>query len=153
MTDNLAALVVEDDGFQRRAVVRMLRALGVQDVREAADGGQALALLRDSTLPHLVICDLDMPEMDGMELLRHLGRESREASVIVVSAQETPLLGSVGKMAEAYGIRLLGLIEKPVTLAALAGLIACHRASEALPGCTLDVSRTTPGRDERSMLV
>jgi EAL domain-containing protein (putative c-di-GMP-specific phosphodiesterase class I)/FixJ family two-component response regulator len=127
---NLVALVVEDDGFQRRTVARMLRSLGVSDVREARDGKEGLASMQGSAPVDLVVCDLDMPEMDGMEFLRHLGRASSEASVVISSAKDRALAVSVEKMALAYGVRLLGLMEKPVTLAGLEDMIARRDSTE-----------------------
>jgi EAL domain-containing protein (putative c-di-GMP-specific phosphodiesterase class I) len=121
---NLVALVVEDDGFQRRTVARMLRALGAREVLEARDGKVALASMRARAPVDLVVCDLDMPEMDGMEFMRHLGQAKSDASVIICSAKERTLVSSVEKMARAYGVQLLGVIEKPVTLAGLEDLIA-----------------------------
>ena len=132
----LIALVVEDDNFQRQTVVRMLRALGARETREAADGRQALASIRDATPVDLVICDLDMPEMDGMELMRHLGQVNSAISVIIASAQDRPLLNAVDKMAHAYGVRLLGVIEKPVTFKTLKNLIALHEPPRPQPAHT-----------------
>ncbi len=120
----LIALVVEDDDFQRRTVARMLRALGVREVREARDGNEALASMRSGAKVGLIVLDLDMPEMDGMEFMRHLGQANSDVSVVISSEKERPLVASVEKMALAYGVRLLGLIEKPVTLVALEDLIA-----------------------------
>ncbi len=132
----LIALVVEDDNFQRQTVVRMLRALGARETREAADGRQALASIRDATPVDLVICDLDMPEMDGMELMRHLGQVNSAISVIIASAQDRSLLNAVDKMAHAYGVRLLGVIEKPVTFKTLKNLIALHEPPKPQPAHT-----------------
>lgn len=130
---NLIALVVEDDGFQRRTVARMLRALGAREVLEAQDGKEALASMRSNAPVDLVVCDLDMPEMDGMEFMRHLGQAKSDASVIISSAKERTLVASVEKMAQAYGVRLLGLIEKPVTLAGLEDLIEkCDSGTQRL---------------------
>ena len=142
----LIAMVVEDDDFQRRTVARMLRSMGAREVREAGDGKQALASMRDAAPVDLVVCDLDMPEMDGMEFIRHLGKANSAASVIIASAQNRSLLNSVDKMARAYGVRLLGAIEKPVTLKGLANLIVLHeplkpqpaRASAGAPSFSLD---------------
>ena len=133
VADGLIALVVEDDGFQRRTVGRMLRSLGAQEVWEAGDGGQALASIQGAALVDLMVCDLDMPEMDGMELIRHLGQANSAVSVIIASAQDRSLLNSVDKMARAYGVRLLGVIEKPVTLAGLTNLIALHETLKPQP--------------------
>jgi EAL domain-containing protein (putative c-di-GMP-specific phosphodiesterase class I)/ActR/RegA family two-component response regulator len=130
VASNLVALVVEDDGFQRRTVARMLRSLGVSEVREARDGKEGLASMQSSAQVDLVVCDLDMPEMDGMEFLRHLGRANSPASVVISSAKDRSLAVSVEKMALAYGVRLLGLMEKPVTLAGLEDMIARRDATE-----------------------
>lgn len=136
--NNLHVLVVEDHDFQRRTVVRMLHSLGIAEVMSASNGEQALALLRGTTRMDIVVCDLDMPEMDGLELMRHLGQEKLAVSVIITSAQERSLLLSVRNMAYAYGIRLLGVIEKPVTLKGLESLLARHELHKFQPVCMHD---------------
>ena len=123
----LVALVVEDHDFQRHIMARMLRSLGLHDVLEARDGKEALKMIHSSPQIDLVVCDLDMPEMDGMELLRHLGHGHTRASVIICSAQDQSLLNSVEKMASAYGVNLLGAIEKPVSLIGLENLLALYQ--------------------------
>lgn len=124
LAKDLTVLVVEDHDFQRRTMARMLRSLGVQEVLEAGDGRQALELLRGTAHLDLVVCDLDMPEMDGMEFIRHLGETERAVSVVISSAKERALLDSVEKMARAYGVHLLGTLEKPVNLLGLKDLLA-----------------------------
>lgn len=144
---NFAApiLIVEDHEFQRRILARMLGALGAQSVLEVANGREALALLDGGAQPALVICDLDMPEMDGMAFIRHLGKRLPETSVIIASALDPALLGSVAKMADAYGVRLLGVLEKPVTRVHLAQLLAARdttprrpRAASSAPSFSLE---------------
>lgn len=120
----LPILIVEDHDFQRRVLARLLGALGAKKVLEAANGRAALALLDAGHAPGLVICDLDMPEMDGMAFIRHLGARLPDVPVIIATALDPALLGSVAKMADAYGVRLLGVLEKPVTRVHLAQLIA-----------------------------
>jgi EAL domain-containing protein (putative c-di-GMP-specific phosphodiesterase class I)/ActR/RegA family two-component response regulator len=126
-------LIVEDHDFQRRILARMLGALGARSVLEAANGREALALLDAGAQPALVICDLDMPEMDGMAFIRHLGERLPETSVIIASALDPALLGSVAKMADAYGVRLLGVLEKPVTRVHLAQLLAAKDTTPRPP--------------------
>lgn len=122
----LHLLVVEDDVFQRGLIVNMLRSLGAQDIVEAGDGRQALAQVRaaNSKPFDLVICDLNMPEMDGLEFMRHLSAEASHPTVVIASALEARLLSSADRMAKMYGLRLLGTMQKPVTLNYLKEMLA-----------------------------
>lgn len=128
----LNVLVVEDDSFQRRMVVSMLRSVGVSEICDAENGRQALDLLhaRDTKMVDIAICDMDMPEMDGMEFLRHLGQEKAATSIIILSTLDSALLASVAKMSLAYGIRLLGVIEKPISVAQLELLISQYTPTD-----------------------
>ena len=70
----LRFLVVEDQGFQRWVAASVLAGLGAKDVICAADGREALEFLSRADPPvDIVVSDLDMPQMDGMELIRHMG--------------------------------------------------------------------------------
>src|SRR5687767_4344808 len=113
---DLYFLVLEDQQPQRAAVGRMLADLGAKHVYEAADGDSALAILRDRDQPVDVIVNaLDMPGMDGMEFIRHVGSENLAISVILASRLDRPLVAAVETMTAAYGVKMLGTIAKPVT--------------------------------------
>ena len=131
----LTVLVVEDQDFPRKVLVRQLRALGAVNVLQACDGEQALELLRrpDNTVG-LILCDLDMPRMDGLEFMRHLGIIRSPASLVITGAVDVALLNSVQMMCRAYGIRPLGVLEKPVNAECLRSMMA--RARQAMPGPT-----------------
>jgi EAL domain-containing protein (putative c-di-GMP-specific phosphodiesterase class I)/CheY-like chemotaxis protein len=123
----LTFLVAEDHEFQRKALVRMLRGLGAEVVLEAEDGKAALDLFADLTQPvDIIFLDLDMPQMDGMEFIRHVGESGVPVSLVLSSALDAALVSSVETMARAYGINLLGAVEKPVTPQKLAALLARH---------------------------
>lgn len=113
---DLGILIVEDDDFQRSIIMTMVKSLGINSIQTACNGKQALDILLgpDSMHINIVLCDLKMPEMDGMEFLRHLGGMHREVAVILTSALDDKILTSVGKMTQMYGIQLLGMMEKPV---------------------------------------
>lgn len=127
-------LVAEDHDFQRSVLVRMLENLGAKEVHEAVDGRAALAIVKDPARAiDIVISDLDMPGMDGMEFIRHLGESAIPVSLILASSLERKLLASIQTMTEAYGIRLLGVVEKPLTPAKLEMLIGLHKPAQAKP--------------------
>ena len=124
---DLRFLVVEDHGFQRWAVRQILEGLGAHFVFEAADGRAALELFWNLDPPiDIIISDLDMPGMDGMEFIRHVGAVGMPVSIILASALERALISSVETMTTAYGINLLGAIEKPITAAALESTIRLY---------------------------
>jgi EAL domain-containing protein (putative c-di-GMP-specific phosphodiesterase class I)/AmiR/NasT family two-component response regulator len=134
LTTDLAFLVAEDHDFERKTLVRMLAGLGARQVHEAPDGHAALGIVRNpSCQVDIVICDLDMPGMDGMEFLRHLGQAGNRTSVILASGLERSLIASVATMTEAYGIHLLGVVEKPLTPAKLKPLILLHATARNSP--------------------
>ena len=124
---DLRFLIVEDHGFQRWAVRQILEGLGARFVFEAADGRAALELFWSLEQPiDIIISDLDMPGMDGMEFIRHVGAVGMPVSIILASALERALISSVETMTTAYGINLLGAIEKPITPAALESAIRLY---------------------------
>ena len=112
----LQVMVVEDHGFQRRIALRLLAELGVERTLEGADGLHALDVLRKQPQPpDVVLVDLDMPGMDGIECIGHIAQERLARAVVVVSALDPALLNPVQTMARAYGLRVLGSVEKPLT--------------------------------------
>jgi CheY-like chemotaxis protein len=82
-------LIVEDNESIRKALQRGLEYEGF-DVRTAVDGRNALACLEERPLPHLILLDLLLPEMDGFEFLDRMRKHSAspvaKIPVIVVSA-------------------------------------------------------------------
>jgi EAL domain-containing protein (putative c-di-GMP-specific phosphodiesterase class I) len=125
---DLRFIVVEDHDFQRRTLVALLKRLGAAHVAEAADGVAALEIFRGNDANvDVVISDLDMPGMDMMELIRHIGESGLTVAMILTSAVDRAVMASVETMTKAYGISLLGAIEKPVTQRKIEALLDKHR--------------------------
>lgn len=121
---DLRFLVVEDQGFQRWLVANQLESLGAQYVFSAGDGQEALDLIQDREPPiDIIVTDLDMPGMDGMEFIRNLAERKYPAALVLASAMEPSLLTTVKAMALAYGMTILGSIPKPVTAKKLQAVI------------------------------
>jgi EAL domain-containing protein (putative c-di-GMP-specific phosphodiesterase class I) len=124
-------LVAEDNEFQRRWLTVMLTNLGAKHITEADDGLTALNILRDKSQPiDISFIDLNMPGMDGMELIRHMSNEEHPSSIILASALAPALVFSVQTMSKAYGVNLLGAIEKPATPETLRSLIDLHKPTQ-----------------------
>ena len=123
----LRFLVVEDHGFQRWVMGNLLEGMGAKYVFSAADGAAALEVLAAIEPPiDIVVSDLDMPGMDGMEFIRHICDLRQPVSLILASSLERSLIASVETMARAYGVNLLGAIEKPPSATKLGNLINLH---------------------------
>ena len=78
------ALVVDDSRAVRMILCKTLKAIGYE-VCEAANGKEALEVLEaDKTAVTLVLSDWNMPEMNGLELLKQLRRDPDFASLVVI---------------------------------------------------------------------
>src|SRR5688500_11086374 len=112
---SLRFLVVEDHGFQRWLICDLLQQLGARAVESASDGEAALQLLAAGSGIDVVVSDLDMPGIDGMRLIRHMGERRHGMALVVVSAADPTLFAAVEAMAREYGVNILATIEKPLT--------------------------------------
>jgi two-component system chemotaxis response regulator CheY len=94
-SSHLRLLLVEDEKFIRHTIRQLLRSLGISDIREAADGTDALAAMRDGFQPDVIICDVQMAPMDGVTFLKAIRKEADPALaaipviVLTVSADAT----------------------------------------------------------------
>lgn len=129
----LKFLAVEDHDFQRGMLLKMLARLGATQVSTATDGQAALDIVK-SSYPSIdiIISDLDMPGMDGLEFMRHLSEAGIPVAIILASALESVLLDSIETMTRAYGVKILGVIQKPITVEKLESLIKLH---VPMPAC------------------
>ena len=117
---SLHFLVAEDQGFQRWLIGNLLEQIGCASVYPVSDGSAAVEVLAKlGTSIDVVISDLDMPGMDGMELIRRMSEHNHTAALIVVSAVQPAILKAVSAMAIAYGINFIAAIQKPLTVTKL----------------------------------
>ena len=128
-----SVLVVEDHDFQRRMAVRILRGLGVGTLADAANGVAALDLLADLPAPDVILCDIDMPEMDGVQFIRHVAQRGLAGAVIIASGLDSKVLGAVTAIGEAHGLQVLGAVEKPLNARRLGELLESYHRQPAAP--------------------
>ncbi len=110
----LRVLVVDDSAVMRKMIERTLTQAGVPvgELLEASDGWEALAKAK-AQRPDLILCDINMPTMDGLEFLRALkaAPEGGNTPVVMITTE-----GSEARMGEAATLGARGYIRKPFTL-------------------------------------
>ena len=112
-------LVIDDEEGVRQVVAKVLEREG-HKVTEASDGKVALSLMRDAH-PDLVVCDLFMPEMDGVEVLRKLRRDHPQLSVVAISGGGYQ--GQVQLLDVAKKLGAVAVLKKPFELSELVGAV------------------------------
>ncbi|HEX2056996.1 MAG TPA: response regulator transcription factor [Actinomycetota bacterium] len=135
MSDAIKVLIVDDHPVWRDGVQADLEAAGHSVVGEAADGREAIALARDA-MPEVVLMDLQLPHVSGVDATRRIVEESPHVKVLVLSAsaEEKDVLEAVKAGAAGYLLKsatsdeLVDAVRRvrdgePVFTASLAGLV------------------------------
>jgi two-component system chemotaxis response regulator CheY len=78
-------LVVDDSVFARKNLCKMVQAFGGEVVGEAGDGCAAIATYA-STFPDIVLMDITMPKMEGIQAVEHIVRDHPDARIVMVSS-------------------------------------------------------------------
>ena len=88
---------------------------GLEAVKLVSSHGSELEVL---------ICDLNMPEMDGVELIRNFGKRGFKGGLVLMSGADENVLSTVSRLAGLQGLRVLGQAHKPVMPEQIAKLLA-----------------------------
>jgi EAL domain-containing protein (putative c-di-GMP-specific phosphodiesterase class I)/FixJ family two-component response regulator len=118
--DRLNVLFVDDNAFACSVGMRALRSAGVRSVQDAASGQTAIEILRRTdVVVDIVFCDLLMPDVDGIQIVRYLATLPTPPAIVFVSGADEILLNAAENTARARGLRVIGAIEKPLTAEAV----------------------------------
>jgi two-component system, chemotaxis family, chemotaxis protein CheY len=111
--DKIRALIVDDSSVMRKIVERSLRQAGIDlaQVLEAGNGAEALGIVKESAVD-LILCDINMPVMDGLEFVRQLQSAEvvKRAPVVMITTE-----GSESHVVQALSFGAKGYIRKPFT--------------------------------------
>lgn len=122
---NMRIVLLDDDPFMLKLLSHMLAQLRYTRVVSCSSGQQALQHVTD---PHdavdLILLDINMPGMDGVEFIRRLVECQYGGSVILVSGENSRIRESVEKLIEAHRLIALGHLQKPVSPRELASLVS-----------------------------
>lgn len=110
----LSVAVLDDDDFILDVAQLMLEAMGVGEIATYSSASIALGSLDMNNPWQVLLCDLNMPGIDGVEVIRRLGHRNFAGAVIVLSAEDPRTLKTVVNLGHAYHLRLLGALGKPI---------------------------------------
>ena len=127
---SLSVLVVDDDDLQRQFLARLLARAGIGPLFWATNGRSALEAFREGQAIDVVVCDLLMPEMDGIEFLKQVSDEGFSPSIVISSGADEDTQREMETVAHTHGLRVLGFIPKPVSVDALLTVLARHGSQD-----------------------
>jgi len=120
----LKILVLDDEPFMLKLIAHMLASLGFKQVTTCDNGHAALESIdSQNNPPNLIMLDLNMPEMDGIEFVRHLVERHYSGSLILISGEDERMLQTAEKLVRAHKISSLGHLQKPVNPKDLSALL------------------------------
>lgn len=121
----LKIMLLDDEPIMLNLHARILKNQGFTDVICYESGQAALDGFESANgHPNLILMDLNMPEMDGIEFVRHLVDRKYVGSLILISGEDERMLQATEKLVQAHQIVVLGHLRKPVSPQAVATLLA-----------------------------
>jgi len=123
---SLKILIVDDDEFILHLSERILDKLGCKNVMSVTSGTLALDKVAVTKFD-VLITDLNMPEMDGVELLRHVAGHHFAGGIILLSGEDERMLETAQELARYYQLNVLGSISKPLRPDLLKDLLRLYK--------------------------
>jgi EAL domain-containing protein (putative c-di-GMP-specific phosphodiesterase class I)/DNA-binding NarL/FixJ family response regulator len=117
MTDRamIRVMLVDDEPPILRLLARLLHRIGVTHVTVCENGRRALQQIAANTGPvDLILLDVNMPDMDGVEFIRQLAEQHFAGAVLLVSGEDDRILEGVERLLKTHHLRCLGHVRKPI---------------------------------------
>ncbi|MEJ2612876.1 MAG: EAL domain-containing response regulator [Candidatus Thiodiazotropha sp.] len=120
-----SVLIVDDEPFILSTTAAALRRLGCTHVETADNVADALKLISTTKATiGLVICDLNMPGVDGLELLKRFDEMAYCGDILIISGEDSQTLKMAESLACARGLSVIGSIAKPIQAEALSRILS-----------------------------
>lgn len=110
-------LIIDDEPAIGRLIQRVAAGCGyIVTLTTSADQFMDSLAIKD---PAVIVLDLAMPGLDGVEILRFLGASKCKAQILIVSGFDSRVLETTADLGAALGLRMAGTLEKPLRIGAL----------------------------------
>lgn len=110
-------LIIDDQPLMLALLRAQVEALGESEVTAFQSAQEALDhLSQGGGSPDVILCDLNMPGMDGVLFMRHLAGLKFAGGLVLISVEDQRILDSAEKVGRAHNLRVLGVLRKPVSL-------------------------------------
>jgi EAL domain-containing protein (putative c-di-GMP-specific phosphodiesterase class I) len=137
-------LLIDDEDFALKLLIHQLASLGFSDVTSVTGGSEAMALIADAVSFDIILSDLQMPGMDGVEFVRALAQSGYSGELVLVSGEDKRILQTAEQLARAHGLRVLGQLKKPVEPQRLAAVLTQRTAYTTASAQGTDRTRYAP---------
>lgn len=113
--DWLHVLLVDDSQAILKYVNKILeQSFNISHVHTASSAPEAMQVLRQSKQINLLFLDLNMPNIDGIQLLSQISQLNYKGYVVIMSGVSTQIISSVEALAKSYGLNYIGTLIKPI---------------------------------------
>jgi EAL domain-containing protein (putative c-di-GMP-specific phosphodiesterase class I)/CheY-like chemotaxis protein len=127
----MSALVVDDEEFMLDFLCMAVEKSGVGNVISATSGAEALDQVEDrQQMFDIIVCDLQMPGMDGIEVIRQLANDGFGGGIILVSGKDKRVLKTAENMAQVRGLKVIGSLCKPMPVHEIISLMNQYAVAE-----------------------
>lgn len=117
-------LIVDDDPLIHAVCKAFFERRQCKSVLTASSAMQGLQLINDRPEIDLVVSDLNMPDIDGLQFLRMLMEQRFRKPIIILSGEDESVIRSAHKLADAHDLSVLGRVSKPLNPSALEAILA-----------------------------
>jgi len=130
--NTLRALIVDDDAAEMEVLRKLLQTFGI--TASLIDDPRDFPTAYHAFMPELILLELGMEKIDGIELLDFLGKQASRALIVIVSRSPESIVNVAHRLGREYGLNIAIPVAKPIDVKVLRERISeCCRAVDTIP--------------------